>query len=285
MNSISNETKPRFALQKKESAKKKKMMLHLQKEIDKLDDKVQKPQKANLKISTVKNLKISLRFIQLITPYIVTAGIAIGGLKLIGTGLPFYRDTVKKNLNIMKEFDSLGNIRYEQQYEDFNYQKNTLTYFSMWQLNSDGTYSRTRETYDLNRLTEDEINKLFDSGNLKISDILGKPILEQKQSKYHLNEKELQQKAYLQATIYSEDKNDYILCKEDIEFNAYMTFLHIVSIVCLEIAIPFLGRRQVSSFDFGYSVLEIQKQYPPIDIKKLKKELALKKSNYERLVR
>ena len=238
-------------LTEKQRLQKKKMLLQMKKEIETLENELKYSKLVNLKISTVKNLKISLRFMQRIAPYVLTAGIMAGGCKLISGEFPFYSgDTFKINSNTMKEFDSLGNIRYEQQYDYYENSSNILYYYSQWQQGNDGFYSRNVDTYKLDELTEEE----------------------------------LQQKDYLQAIIYNEDENDYIIHKETMGKNIAVTVIYLLLTVLVE-RIPLFIRREISSFDFDDCVKEIKRKHTSVDTEELSKKLEIKRSNYDRLTR
>ena len=272
-------------LVEKQSYKNKKKLLQHKKEIETLENELKYSKLVNLKISTVKNLKISLRFMQRITPYVLSAGIIAGGCKLIGFGLPFYSgDTLKINSNTMKEFDSLGNVRYEQQYDDYANSSNILYYYSQWQPDINGLYTRNVETYKLDELTEEEILKLFNKEDLKLSDIFGKPISKKRETKNNVTEEELQQNDCLKAIIYSEDKNNYILYKETKEENNVITAAYLALTAVVEL-IPFFIRRNISTFDFDDCVSEIKRKYPAVDTDELIKKLEIRRSNYNRLMR
>ena len=272
-------------LVEKQSLKKKKMLLQMKKEIETLENELKYSKLVNLKISTVKNLKISLRFMQRITPYVLSAGIIASGCKLIGFRLPFYSgDTLKINSNTMKEFDSLGNVRYEQQYDDYANSSNILYYYSQWQPDINGLYTRNVETYKLDELTEEEILKLFNKEDLKLSDIFGKPISKKRETKNNVTEEELQQNDCLKAIIYSEDKNNYILYKETKEENNVITAAYLALTAVVEL-IPFFIRRNISTFDFDDCVSEIKRKYPAVDTDELIKKLEIRRSNYNRLMR
>lgn len=272
-------------LVEKQSLKKKKMLLQMKKEIETLENELKYSKLVNLKISTVKNLKISLRFMQRITPYVLSAGIIAGGCKLIGFGLPFYSgDTLKINSNTMKEFDSLGNVRYEQQYDDYANSSNILYYYSQWQPDINGLYTRNVETYKLDELTEEEILKLFNKEDLKLSDIFGEPISKKRETKNNVTEEELQQNDCLKAIIYSEDKNNYILYKETKEENNVITAAYLALTAVVEL-IPFFIRSNISTFDFDDCVSEIKRKYPAVDTDELIKKLEIRRSNYNRLMR
>lgn len=272
-------------LTERQRLEKKKRLLEMKKEIEILESKLEHSKSVNKKINTIKNLKISLRFMQHIAPYVVTAGIMAGGCKLIGWGFPFYSgDNLKKYSNIMKEFDSLGNIRYEQQYDDYENSSNILYYCSKWQHENDGFYSRNVEGYKLDKLSEEKILRLFDEDDLNLSDVFGAPVSKKKEFKHYVTEKELQQEDYLQAIIYRKDENDYIICKETMKRNLKVTSIYLLFTILAEL-LPLYIRSEKSDFDFNDCVRKIKIKYPTVDTEEMSKTLEIKKSNYNRLMR
>lgn len=285
MSNKNNNSAKQKRLAEKQRLEKKKMLLQMKKELETLENELKYSKLVNLKISTVKNLKISLRFMQRIAPYVLTAGIMAGGCKLIGGGIPFYSgDTFKINSNTMKEFDSLGNIRYEQQYDDYENSSNILYYYSQWKQGNDGFYSRNVESYKLDELTEEEILKLFAKEDLNLSDVFGEPTSKKKETKNNVTEEELQQKDYLQAIIYNEDENDYVIHKETMGENIAVTVIYLLLTALVEL-IPLFIRSEISSFDFDDCVREIKRKHPSVDTEELAKKLEIKRSNYDRLTR
>lgn len=284
-NKKNNNNAKQKRLSENQRLEKKKMLLKMKKEIETLENELKHSKLANLKISTIKNLKISLRFMQRIAPYVLVAGIMAGGCKLVGCGLPFYSgDTFKINLNTMKEFDNLGNIRYEKQYDDYEDSNNILHYYSQWKQGNDGFYSRDVETYELDEFTEEEIQKLFDKEDLKLSDVFGKPASKKKETKNNLTEEDLQQKDYLQAIIYNEDENDYIIHKETVGENVAITIMYLFFTGLVEL-LPLFIRCEISNFRFRDCVEKIKRKHPAIDEEELQRKLEIKRNNYNRLMR
>lgn len=262
-----------------------KLLHELKKEIEKLEKDIKNIRLINLKIEVIKNLKITLRFIQRIAPYIITASLTAGGFKLLGGGLPFYRDNFRNYLRTMTEVDNLGNVRYEQQYNDFETADNTLYYCSKWHDNEDGFYSRNIEMYKIKELTEEDLINILTKENLDLSDILGEPISKKIETKNNILEEELEEKDYLQAVIYSKSDNDYIVCKETIKDNILMTLLYISATALFE-CFPFAIRDGgLSKFNYKMCVEDIKDNYPSVDVQELTKKLEIKRSNYDRLIR
>lgn len=214
---------------------KKELLLQLKKEITNLEKQLQHPKLTNLKINTIKNLKISSHILISMTPFILTASLIAGIFKLIGLGFPFYYgDNITKISSILKEFDSLGNIRYEQQYNQFPDTTNLLNYYTPWEQTPNKLYTRTIETYKIKDLTEEDILELFTNPSLQLNTILGEPISKKQETKNNLSDKELHQKSYLQAIIYIQDTNDYIIRQETITENTTTTLLYILITILIE---------------------------------------------------
>ena len=257
----------------------------MKKEIEDLQKEIKYINLKNLKIEITKNFKISLRSIQCIAPYVLTAGITAGAFKMAGGGFPFYYgDTFQKNSHKMKEIDNLGNIRTEQQYDAFENSGNTLYYYSPWQLENDNLYKRNIEIYELKDITEEDILNILQKEELKLSDIFGDPISKKKETKNKISDEELAKNAYFQAVIYSEDENDYIICQETAEENIGTTILYIFMTFFLEL-IPLFIRSDISKFNFDECVSEIKAKYQQINVEDLKRKLEIKMENYNRLTR
>lgn len=275
----------------KKRLEQRKLLIQMKKEIDTLEFDIKHSSLRNAKMGAIKNLKIYARALQLVAPYIVTAGIVAGGFALFGD-IPFYpNDEMKAYSNIMTEFDNAGNIRKEQQYASFKDEDDytldsddgLLYYYSKWEKMDDGLYSRVVQTYSIGKTYEDII-KLFGKKDLNLEDILGEPDSSITETKNNLTEEELQEEAFIQAIVYSEDEGDYIMRKQTVEENLWFSLAYIVLVGILDLIVRSV-RRTYSSFDFSRCVNEIKSKYQPFDIDVAKKQLELKKDNYNRLTR
>ena len=125
----------------KKRLEQKKLLLQMKKEMETLEWEIEHSRLVNIKVGTIRNLKISARALQLVAPYVLTAGIIAGGFTLLGN-IPFYGgDEWKVYSTVMTEFDNNGNIRYEQQYDSYKSSSdNKLYYYTKWQQNDDGCF-------------------------------------------------------------------------------------------------------------------------------------------------
>lgn len=267
----------------KQTRQKKKMLLEMKKEINKLENEIKYRKLTNIEIYALRSMKIMLRTGQLIAPFAVTAGITFGAFSAYG-GIPFYRDSSKHELEMMKEIDSLGNVRYEQQYEEYENSNNVITYYSKWSFADNNFYSRDIETYAIGDITEETMLKLINEDVKSLREVLGEPILKQKETRNNLLEEELQYNAFLQARIYSKFKENFIIIKETSDDNIKETLLWVLATIFAEI-IPFSYRTLISKFKYKQCIKKIKEKYPTVDVEELTKKLEIKRSNYNRLTR
>ena len=265
-------------------ARKKKLLLELKKEVEDLERQIKYEKLVNLKNVLIRETLINGRRLQWIAPFILTAGIMTGCFKLFGAGFPFYRDDVKAYLHTMKEFDNAGNVRYEEQYGEFNSLTHQINHYTKWEDAGNGFYTRRVESYKLSDITDENVLSLFEKDNLTIEDIFGNKVSSVKETKNNLTEEELMQGEYLEATIYNKDENDYIMVKEEIDDNVGFSVLFVLFTILAELG-PAYYRYEKSSFDYDEVVYDIREKYKKVDIEKVKKLLEIKKENYNRLVK
>ncbi len=282
MNNKNNNANQKHLVEKQRQ-KKKKMLIEMQKEIKKLEKEINHPTISNAKIYSLRGLKIMLRTGQLIAPFAVTAGITVGIFSVAGR-TPFYRDKYKQKLEMMKEIDSLGNIRYEEQYEEYENSTNVIFYYNKWNFIEDNLYSRNIEVYKIDDLTEEKILKLLNNDIVSLREILGEPISKKKETKNNLSEEELHSDSFLKAMIYSKFDDDFIMVKESLKDNIATTLLWVLLTILAE-SLPLSWRCYESDFNYGYCIDRIKRNHPTIDIEDLTKKLEIKRNNYDRLTR
>lgn len=263
-----------------------KLLHQMEIEIKKLEKQIKYHRIIDIKIGAIKNLKITARALQMVAPYVVTAGITAGVFTAIGN-CPFYCDTIQHNSHNMKEFDSLGNVRYEQQYDEFDNDINILSLYTKWEPSNNGFFVRTVEQYKVKELTEEEVLEIFEkfeNKEITIQDIFGEPISSIKESKNNLSSEEIEMGNYFQAVLYSEDEGDFILIKESIGDNVAVLLGYILVTFFAEL-VPFFIRSEISSFDFSDCVEEIKRNQKNFNIDTVRKKLEIKRDNFNRLMR
>jgi len=270
-------------LTEKQCLEKKKMLLEMRKEISKLENEIKRSKIGNTKVYALRGLKIVLKTGQLIAPFVVTAGITIGGFAAFG-GTHFLKDKHKQKLEMIKELDSLGNIRYEQQYEEHANLSSEISYYSKWNFVEDNLYSRDIEIYSLSDITEEQILKLINGDVRSLREILGEPISKKKETRNNLTEEELQSDPFLQAMIYSKLDGDFIMMTESLSDNIVLILLWVL-VTALAEAIIVIWRVGKSDFDYRHCIRKIKEKHPTIDVEELTKKLEIKRNNYDRLTR
>ncbi len=260
----------------------KKLLQQMKKEIEILEFERKHLKVINLKAKTIRKLKISTRILKLGTPFLVTAGIVTGGFAYFNQ-LPFYSDEKKEYSNVMVEYDNLGNVRTEQQYNN-ELPKDViqLRHYTKWELVGN-EYVRTITSYKMEKIGFEEIVSLLENKDVKIEDILGKPISTISEVKNNITEEEVQRGAFIQCVIYSQVKDDYILVKQSTGENILFTFIYVVLIMCIEDFIAGLSANNLS--EFSEYVHNIENKYPLLDADTIMKKLELKKDNYNRIMR
>ena len=256
----------------------------LEKEKEKLEKELKTQEDKNKKIKALRGLKYSLRFMQLVTPYVVVAGIGLGAFNALGI-TPFIRDEHKKCLETETQFDSIGNIRYEEQYDNYKNAIASITYYGEWKKDDDGLYKRDIKKYANKKIDNDTIKEIVEKKDINsLEEIFGDPIARSVEKKNNITEDELNKKAYLQATTYSKDKDDFIIVTEDLATNIGTTILFLVVLLLLEVG-TLSFREQFTSFDFDYAISDIKARHRLIDTDELYGKLEDKKSEIEKLAR
>lgn len=264
-------------------------LIQLIKEIKTLEYNIKHINSVNARNNAIKNLKLGVRTLKKMLPYIVTAGIVSGGCTAAGI-TPFYRDEYKSYSNVMMEFDNSGNFDSKQQYGSFKSEDGTvlsksdsrLYYYSKWSKTEDELYSRTVQTYSIKTKTYEEIMSLLEKEDLNLEDILGKPISSTTETKNNLTDSEFEEKPYIDAIIYNEDKNNYTVYRESASENILYTAFCILLTLIFEI-VP-LEICSVYAFDYDECAEKIKDKYRVLDPEELEKKLELKRNDYNIMI-
>ena len=262
---------------------KEQLLIDLRKDIEKLKKQIKYRKAYDLKNSIIRKTLINNCRLRYMVPYILTASVVAGGFKFLGFGYPFYKDTNEEYLCTKKEIDNFGNVRYDEQYGEFDNMTNIINYYTKWQ-EDNGIYSRTVLSYNLGKLSLEQINEIIDKEMIGVEDILGFPISGFIETKDNLTQEEIKSDEYIEAIIYNVDKNDYILVKESVDDNVSMSVLYFF-VTLFSMYIPGYYREKISNFNYFDKVSDIEEEYKNIDIESLIKRLEIKEKNYNRLVR
>lgn len=271
-------------LTEKQRLEKEKLLLRLQKEIQYLEFAIKHPKVANLNNDLLRRLNITFCTTRFLAPYVLTAGLVTSTFTFMGN-IPFYpNDGLRFYSYVMMEFDSLKNVRYEQQYTPFDYSQDMVYAYSKWKAQPDGFYVRTIDSYKVQDQTYEDLVALFMQDDISLEEVFGASISNTKEIKPVLSENELQEEAFLQAVIYRQDKSDYIVRKETERENFLVSIGYVIITIIAE-SVPLRFRKKLSSFCYRENICKIKEKYPQMNENELKRKLKIKRDNYARLTR
>ena len=264
----------------KKKLKREKMLLQLKKELAHLEFLMNHYGLVKFQKEITEKLKIAGKGLEYLMPYFLVVTILTGACKLTASSFPFYLDDTKKYLKTIKEFDSSGLVRVDTTYEETNINNNILAYTTSW-MKIDTSFMRETKIYNLNILTEENIQSLLKNSHINFEDILGEPIKVSKEYSSSLSDKELNLKPTLKAYLYQEDLNDYIVLEEDESYNLLITIIFaIIAFGATSATYFFLSAKP--DYNFASDIQEIMNN-SGLSKNDLSKILELKKKNYERL--
>ena len=259
-------------------------MKEMKNEINQIQYDIDHLEETNKKITRLRKFKTSLVIGRLLAPYIAAAGITFGAFHALGHA-PFLTDDVKKQLEIKKEIDSLGNVHTEEQYGRYEDTLEYLTYYGKWELNQANVYEREVRTYSLGNVSEELVYEIFDNiDNISLDNLLGGNFSYKVEKRNRINKHELEAEPFLEAVIYDKDKNDYIIAKEDVSENIALTFVWLVLTYFSMKGIDFI-REKKTSFSYYELMRKVKDQYPLVSEEELSQRLEVKMNNYKRLTR
>ena len=264
---------------------KKVFMKNLEAEIKQIQYDIEHIDEKNRKIKALRRLKYTLTISRLVAPYIVTAGLAFGFFAACGK-TPFYTDDCKKYLEIKKTFDSMGNIHSEEQFNSYGDKVEYLTYYGKWEKNKEeDLYEREIRVYPLKNITEEMVYEIFDNiDDLCLDSLLGGNFSIKTEKKNRLNEDELEAIPFIEANLYTKDKNQYVIVQEELAENIAFTVLWFLLTYIAAKGIDYV-RTQHTSFNYYEIIRRVKEKYPLISEEKLNQLLEIKMSNYKRLTR
>lgn len=264
----------------KNNLKKEKLLLQLKKELVHLEFLTNHYRLVQIQKKVIKNFKIIGKSLEYFIPYFLVIAILTGACKMATSSFPIYLDDTKKFSKTIKEFDFQGLSKITTTYEETNINSNILVYTTSWQ-KENNSFTRETRIYNLNILTEENIISLLKNPYMNFEDLLGKPLKVTKDYALTLDNKSLNEKPNLKAYLYQEDLNDYIVLKEDENYNLLISIVYIIITLGVTSATYFL----LSAKPEYNIVSDIQKirQENSLNKDDLIKILELKKKNYERL--
>lgn len=262
--------------------KKKTLLNAMKRDIKNLERKIKYNKFVENNQKTVKVLKISQKTLQIITPYIVVIAFTFTAFNCFNV-TPFLRNKQKHYLKIKKEIDSLKNIHYIEQYDDFDSDVNIISYYGKWTKIKDNLYVREIKDYKLNYIDEEKIDKLINNPNVSLIDILGNPIKERWEKVENLILNEEENIPLLKAIIYSFDENNMVILEESFENNFGYTLLWFLLTFIFLCETNIIFKTKIKKY--LEDIKKIKSEDVTTDISEIEEKLKIRKKNYERLTR
>lgn len=248
-------------------------------DIDEIQRGIDNSGSFNKSMEFMRKYKKTLLTLKLVFPYLVFPSFVITLFSILGA-TPFKIDEDKLLAETKKDFDKYNNIKYVKTYDRFESNTNVITYYGLWTKMDDNEYSREVKTYYSGHLTEKEAYGLLKREDLSVESVLGKPRNTYTEHRNNISEEELNQKEYYEATVYSEDLNDFIIIRESNTKNI------ITTIICFAIiAVQSIAFKNLRSFDYKEELSKVDQKYVDIDVNELTRRLEIREANYERLTR
>ena len=289
MSNIEKERLKRKRLGEKNRLNRKRELQEKAQEIEALKQEIKDKKRDNFKTGGIRNLKVAAKALEIVRPYALAAGLVVGTFALC-KATPFYRDNVKAHLVTLTEYNEKGDSKTSQKYESTKYVSKTedksskIVCCTKWQQNSNGSYSRDKEIYSLDGKTFDDISELIGKNEQEIRQILNEKfsfITKSEEISKELTEEDLKKDFTFMAMMYSEDKNNYIVRKEETGRNLVSTYFCICILLASESIVLYL-KNGLEGESF-YDVIYVKNQYKKINLTELKEKLKVKELEYKNL--
>ena len=145
-----------FEQRKKERQLKIKELRELQDKAFQLEKELELRKSERIKELNIRNLKIFMNTCNFLAPFVLTAGLTVGGIKLFGLGLPIHTDKIINYKVYSLEYQTGGIVSMDEEYKtnrwfDDELPANKLTIYTPWEL-EDNRYFRYKLNYTLGKL-------------------------------------------------------------------------------------------------------------------------------------
>lgn len=261
-----------------------KIAKQLSEEINDLEFRLNHPKLADLKNSSMKNIKIGGRLLQAAAPCVLSISLCGYAFSTFGF-TPFVSDDVETCAHSRTIVDNVGRKLSEKQYYAYEEEYNALYLYSNWELDKNGSFSRTVKTYFVNERTLDNLVEYLEMDSATIEDALAQPYRIYTETKDNLTEEQIKEKPYVKVIYYDHDTNDVVVRKETIGENVTTTALFIIFSLFGSCTASTLVKKKLP-VNLEDAIYNIKEQYnTELSSDDILKKLEIKKDNYERLMR
>lgn len=215
--------------------KKIKELAELRKKAIILENKIAEQKKENLKQLHIRNFKKFKSTCNFLTPFLLSAGLTIGTVNLLGGGLPFNIDQITKNKTYSLEYETNGDVIIDETYSENSLINpfpniNELTIFTPWEYNNN-QYIRYKREYNIDKSTQD----LFDAILNQNYNYILENLKEYKEETQVINkiEQTEEQKYFFKAKLQMLDSEDVLECNETELQNTIITIIELSLILVI----------------------------------------------------
>jgi hypothetical protein len=237
----------------------------------------------NIRITSLRNIKIFGRAFQGLFPYLVAVGLIFAAQTGCGD-IPFYRQEHFEFAHHEETIDYTGKVSENVIYSDDKADSTDSAYYvSKWEKKPDGRWYRAVKEYE--RFKNDSLDELFElakNKDLNFEEIFGKV----KDVKFEVRNDEPSEEEkgdYLKIVHRYKNEEDVMLVPQNFWVNLGLSALYLVAcfVAC---GLVWIGRVEESNYDWGKHLARIKRENPNIDISEIKKLFEEKKIKFERRI-
>ena len=257
----------------------------LESDIKTIEGNIEQVKRNNVKNAIIRKVKISLRFIQLILPFVIILGGTTVASYFAGD-IPFIPEQEFFYKHHETTFDSLGAENDEESFISTNITSvNHTAYFSTkWEQKADGKYYRTTRKYDFTDYDLAKLKEMIKDPNLNFEEAFGKANSNTYEAKAELSEEDSMDSPYIKIIFRYNDDEDIILKAQNMGSNIIYGVIWLVITLFLEFG-AYVFRSETSNFNFSDCLEEYAEKYRKEDVEELKKLLEEKKITIEKVMR
>ncbi len=265
----------------KKEKKQKEFIENLRKEVDELESAVNNIKKTNAKRAIIKNVRIFGKKARKWAP-ILAAGVIVSSGYVNYVGLPFFSHPIKAPAYIRTTQDSLGNIDILKQYSSFENSTSYVEITTPW-IKDGEEYVRTTKGYVLDN---DTLKLCLDAVNGDVipnfNEMFQAPHAVSEQRSNHVDESELDGKSYIKVVFFTKDTDDYTVRMTSTDEVVGTSFMFVVALCVAEGLAGWIFKKDRKKCDD--KIKKFKEDYKPLDEEVIRKELKLKRDNYNALM-
>lgn len=210
-----------------------KEILELKEKVVDYETEISKQKKQNLKELHIRNLKVFVGTCNLLMPFVLIGGIAVGGIKICSGGYPFYRDSITKCKKYELEFETDSDINLNIGYVNNSWwsdapPNDSLIMYTPWQ-KENNSFVRYKRIYDLPSENFNDLSAALFQRNFDYINDNYTRFKEEKQITDSIDEEK--NDYYIEAKLYELDSSDTLKYPETEKKNNTITIVEIIIIL------------------------------------------------------